>query len=163
MASFLHSAEINARAYFSQHLNIQAFGGSFRCFKLNDNIKYRPFCDDFGPMNLACIVRFIQSIDTELASFPSSKIIWCLDSGRRSLTNAVFLLGAYMIVKQAKAVHEIVGRFAWIDADMLEPTPHTPSLTFACISSTAGWVSKRASSTAGCATPRPATGGARST
>ena len=121
MASFLHSAEINARAYFSQHLNIQAFGGSFRCFKLNDNIKYRPFCDDFGPMNLACIVRFIQSIDTELASFPSSKIIWCVDNGRRSLTNAVFLLGAYMIVKQAKPVDEIVGRFAWIDADMLEP------------------------------------------
>ena len=119
--AFLHSAAINNRAYISQHLGIQVFGGSFRCFRLDGSIRYQQLYDDFGPMNLACVVRFIKSIDTELASFPTSNIVWCIDDGRRSLTNAVFLLGAYMILKQQAPTPEVVARFSWIDADMLEP------------------------------------------
>ena len=121
MSAFLHAAGISSQLYFSQHLNIQAFGGSFRSFRLDKEIKYRPFCDDFGPMNLACVVRFIKSIDAELASFPTKKIVWCIDDGKRNLTNAVFLLGAYVILKQNENVSDAAERFSWIDADMLEP------------------------------------------
>ena len=121
MSGFLHSAGISSHLYFAQHLNIQAFGGSFRSFRLDKAIKYRPFCDDFGPMNLACVVRFIRSIDAELASYPTKKIVWCIDDGKRNLTNAVFLLGAYMILKQKRTASDAAELFSWIDADMLEP------------------------------------------
>ena len=129
MAGFLHSAGIEDRVFLSQHLNIQAFGGSFRRFRLDDNIKYSPICDDFGPMNMACIVRFIKSIDQQLASFPTDKVVWCIDDGRRSLTNAVFLLGAYMILKQEELADKVTERFSWIDADMLEPFRDAASST----------------------------------
>ena len=121
MTAFIHATGISSRVFFSQHLDIQAYGGSFRSFRLDDTIQYWPYCDDFGPMNLACVVHFIRSIDAELASFPTNNIIWCIDDGKRSLTNAVFLLGAYMILKQEKPASEAADRFSWIASDMLEP------------------------------------------
>ena len=121
MTSFLHPAAIHNRMYMAQHLSIKTFGGSFKCYRQNSSFKYGPFCDDFGPMNLACIVRFIESIDKELVSYPLNKIVWCIDEGRRNLTNAVFLLGAYMILKQGKLSGEVAARFSWIDEMMLEP------------------------------------------
>jgi cell division cycle 14 len=61
---------------------------------------YIPFCDDFGPMNLGAVHQFCSSMDRELcAAAGDDQIILQPGSGNRQFTNAVFLLGAYMIMK----------------------------------------------------------------
>ena len=107
--------------YIAQYVHSIRFGEPFRCFRLKDSIKYQPFCDDFGPMNLSCIARFIEAVDEELSTFPNSKNVLCVDDGQRSLTNAVFLLGAYMILKLDQTSSDAVKAFAWMDDSMIEP------------------------------------------
>ena len=71
--------------------------GNMRSFIPTSALQYIPFCDDFGPLNMACIAEFITLLDDETESFPGSKIVFCVEPGKRKLTNAAFLLGAYMI------------------------------------------------------------------
>jgi cell division cycle 14 len=72
-------------------------------------------------MNLASVIDFIKLLDVERASFPNSKIVFCVAEGRRSLTNAVFLLGAYMILKLEMASSKVAQRFRWLDPTSVEP------------------------------------------
>ncbi len=72
-------------------------------------------------MNMASVIDFIRLLDGELASFPDSKIFFCVDVGRRPLTNAVFLLGAYMILKLEMASSNVARRFRWLDPSLIEP------------------------------------------
>jgi hypothetical protein len=60
-------------------------------------VDYHSFCDDFGPMNLSSVVNFIEQLEKELSLNPQAKIIYCVSSSKRALTNASFLLGCYMI------------------------------------------------------------------
>ena len=54
------------RVCIAQH--IQPFGHTkkFRCFRPQSTITYIPFCDDFGPMNMACVSQFVILLDAEL-------------------------------------------------------------------------------------------------
>jgi hypothetical protein len=74
---------------------------SFMSLKIDPAIKYHPFCDDVGPMNMACSIRFIEQLDRELARCASAassasigQFVVSVDAGRRPLTNAVMLLGS---------------------------------------------------------------------
>ena len=58
---------------------------------------YIPFCEDFVPKNPASIFRFCQLIQIEKSVDLSRNVVVVSSPFRRSLTNAVFLLGAYMI------------------------------------------------------------------
>ena len=71
-------------------------------------------------MNISCIARFIQSVDAELRSFPNNKVVLCVDDGPRHLTNAIFLLGAYMILKLDKTSSDVATTFAWMDHSIIE-------------------------------------------
>jgi hypothetical protein len=70
---------------------------------------YEAYCDDFGPMNMSCIVEFIRLLDSLMEAWTDRKIVLCADVGRRSLTNLVFLVtvGAYMILKQNRPADEV--------------------------------------------------------
>ena len=59
-------------------------------------------------------------LDQDLVEFPSCKIVYCVDPGRREFTNAAFLLGAYMILKLNKPVNEVTAKFDWLDECMVE-------------------------------------------
>ena len=72
-------------------------------------------------MNLSWIARFIQAVDEELSAFPNSKNVLCVDDCWRPLTNAVFLLGAYMILKLDQTSSDAVKAFVWMDDSMIEP------------------------------------------
>jgi cell division cycle 14 len=72
-------------------------------------------------MNCGSIIRFFEMLDQELVSHPSCKIVYCVDTGRRALTNAVFLLGSYMIFKLYMRTEEIKSAFSWLDPSMIEP------------------------------------------
>ena len=66
---------------------------------LSQELQYEAYCDDFGPMNMYSTISFIRLLDFQRANSPDSKIVVRADEGPRALTNAVFLLGAYMIIK----------------------------------------------------------------
>ena len=86
-----------------------------------DDITYDAFCDDFGPMNLLSIIRFIQALDQQAGHGVSDSIAYVTDSGPRALTNAVFLLGAYMLIMLDMAPGAVAERFAGLDPALMEP------------------------------------------
>jgi cell division cycle 14 len=76
----------------------------FCIFDVDELIRtsYEPFYDDFGPMHLGTISDFCESLEDELDERADRHVIVLTSNGRRILTNAVFLLGAYMIMKLNK-------------------------------------------------------------
>ena len=94
-----------------------------RCklFAPEKSINYYPLCDDFGPMNLASVVKFIQQLDAALETESSPVLFYCVDSGKRALTNAIFLLGAYMILRLKQPVDAVLDSFSWADHTLVEP------------------------------------------
>ena len=121
--SFIHSTPIDSRLLLAYKLSPSVFGEAFRILHLKHDTAYKSFKDrdDFGPVNIACTLRFIETVDKELASFPDKKIVFCIRAGRRQLTNAVFLLGAYMILKRNSKPQSVADCFSWIEPEMLEP------------------------------------------
>ena len=59
--------------------------------------QYCQFCDDFGPMNMTSVTRFIESIEVQMKQLAKSQaryLVCCAGTSRRSFTSAAFLLGA---------------------------------------------------------------------
>ena len=113
-------ATIADRVYLGQGLNNIFFSDKFRCVHTSKAIQYEAYCDDFGPMNMASIVDFIRLIDKELASFPDAKVVVCAEHGVRQLTNSVFLIGAYKIIKLDETPDEVARSFSWLDPESIE-------------------------------------------
>ena len=63
---------------------------------------------------------FISQFDRELSQFPDSRIFYCVEDGKRSLTNAVFLLGCYLILARDMTVDEVEDCFSWLGEDQFE-------------------------------------------
>ena len=70
---------------------------SYFCLK-NVLSSYIGYCDDFGPMNLGTVCRFCTIVDTELKQIENRKTAFITGTDRRDITNAVFLVGSYMIM-----------------------------------------------------------------
>ena len=83
-------------------------------------VEYHPFCDDFGPMNLSSVIAFIEQLENEILLNPRSRIVYMVDAGRRSLTNAIFLLGAYMVLKLGIKASDVSDCFDWVDESSTE-------------------------------------------
>ena len=109
------------RVCVGQNLPRFQLTAQFCCFQMSPHLDYEPFCDYFGPMNLKFILRFIRDLDTALQSHPSRNIVCSVSSGRRAFTNAVFLLGAYMILRLNRNLQATSAAFAWLDQSMIEP------------------------------------------
>ena len=92
---------------------------AFQSFVPDHSVQYYPLCNDFGPMNLDCIVKFVQRLDETLAEFPTSRIFYLVDEGRRQLTNAVFLLGSYLLLKRNMPVDDVIENFRWADDETI--------------------------------------------
>ena len=63
------------------------------------SMSYEPFYDDFGPLNLAAIHEFCEGLENEIQQLNGGRIVVVSSSTANTLTNAVLLLGAYMIMK----------------------------------------------------------------
>jgi len=112
--------EVFDRVCVGQNIGAFASTKKFRCFRTNESVKYFGFCDDFGPMSFGSIVRFIDLMDTELQLSPQCKIVYSVEDGRRNLSNAVFLLGAFMILKLDCSLDEVCEALSWINDDIVE-------------------------------------------
>jgi hypothetical protein len=62
-------------------------------------MEYHPFADDFGPLNLAKLSQFMSILRRAIRSRKGRKVVYLVPSSPRSLANAVFLLGAYLIIE----------------------------------------------------------------
>jgi cell division cycle 14 len=71
---------------------------AFKCIPVEDTTEYLGFADDFGPLNLASIYQFCGSLERRLKSDSSRQVAVISRPDPRSLTNAVFLVGAYLIM-----------------------------------------------------------------
>ena len=96
------------RLYMCQGIDILPEGKTFRRFVPDESIHYFPLCDDFGPMNLASVVKFVRQLDNELEIFSECVLLYVVDKGPRDLTNAVFLLGAFMILRLGYSVDDVL-------------------------------------------------------
>ena len=96
-------------------------GREFHYFSTKDELEYNPLCDDFGPMNVSSLIRFIEILDEEAEFNPSKKIVYLVERGRRPFTNGAFLIGAYLILKRDYDPEVVMKKFDGIDSHMLEP------------------------------------------
>ena len=83
-------------------------------------------------MNYSCIVRFIQSIEAEIATFPDAKLVFCVDEGHCNLTNTIFLLGSYIILMLDKYSQQVHQSFAWLNSACIEPYRDATTLISIC-------------------------------
>ena len=120
VVSVMHAA-ISDRLYICQGVDILPEGHRFIRFLPDESIHYYPLCDDFGPMSLASVIKFVRQLESKLEANPDSTFFYCVEMGQRPLTNAVFLLGTYMILHLGFTVDEVSGSFSWLDRTLVEP------------------------------------------
>jgi cell division cycle 14 len=117
---------------------------SIRCFRPPAEVNYHPLCDDFGPMNMLSVFHFIKLLDQEFSKYPSLKIVYYIEPGsvdnrchvfslmsarflslsfigKRAMTNAIFLVGAYLILRRDMNTVGVAEVFSWVDSKVAVP------------------------------------------
>jgi len=92
-----------------------------RTFFSTDNLLlYYPFCADFGPLNIACIYKFARLLESKLDESLSRdmKVVYFCSADMRLRTNAVTLLGCYLILVENYTAEE-----AWLPFDFEDSNP----------------------------------------
>ena len=69
-------------------------------FSIYDSIAYVAYADDFGPMSLASTFAFCQLLDGHISQADGRPVAYHCQPDPQSLTNAAFLLGAYLIMRR---------------------------------------------------------------
>ena len=97
--------------------------GLFYAFRTAPDVQYQPYCDDFGPLNMSTPIRFVEQLQGEIAvatEASCSQLVYAVPEGPRALSNAVMLLGSYMMLMEDLAPEQITARFAGIDWEHME-------------------------------------------
>ena len=74
--------------YLCRNVDILPEGGSYKMFTPDVSIQYYPICDDFGPLNMSSIIKFVEQLQSELEGHPSCILFYSVGSSQRELTNA---------------------------------------------------------------------------
>ena len=83
----------------------------FKFFAIHGVLSYKPFYDDFGPFSLSSIMSFCSIMDAQLSQNPEKGVALKTFPDKRSLTNSVFLMGSYMILKMGLNPLEVDSKF----------------------------------------------------
>jgi cell division cycle 14 len=86
---------------------------------IHGDIQYVGFCDDFGPMSLGSVYRFFGNLERKLATCVNSQVALVSPSNKRDITNSVFLLGCYLIMKFDLIPGDISHRFEGLRGNLL--------------------------------------------
>ena len=131
-SAIICNLDLTQKIYIMQNSSHMPLGKCY-AFRNDPSIQYQSYCDDFGPFNMSSTIRFIQQLQDEIAAASESscdQLIYAVPDSPRSLSNAVMLLGSYLILKQDLEPAEVVERFAGIDwtkmEDFRDPT-HQPA------------------------------------
>jgi cell division cycle 14 len=111
---------LSDKLYLAQGIDELPSSDAFRLFRPDETVQYFPLCDDFGPMNMACVTNFIVQLERERCQFPESRIFYCVDDGKRNLTNAAFLTGAYLLLQLDYRIEDVEDCFSWLTEDQHE-------------------------------------------
>ena len=112
-------ASKTSKIFISQNRGFP-IGIQYHCFYDDESWAYHPLCDDFGPMNLSSIASFVEHLEKATIESKFEAIVYCITNGRRPLTNAAFLLGAHMILKQGKHPKDVAKHFEEIGDQRFE-------------------------------------------
>ena len=80
------------KLYIAQNIVAADIRESFTIFTTAEKFLYFPFCDDFGPLNLGSVLKFVSLLDDKISSSIGKKILYIVDGGRRALSNAGSIL-----------------------------------------------------------------------
>ena len=74
-----------------------------KCYVFHNTpaVRYQPYCDDFGPFNMSSTICFIKQLQDEIAACMEKachQLVYAVHDTPRSLSNAVMLLGSYLIL-----------------------------------------------------------------
>ena len=106
--------------YLVQGINHLPCSETFRWFEPDETVVYDPFCDDFGPLNMSSILNFAKQLLTELADHRGCRFFYRADNDKRSLTNAIFLLGTFKILANDSTPDDVADCFSWLEASQFE-------------------------------------------
>ena len=81
------------------------------CFTAEDELRYIPLGDDFGPMNLDQVFRFYELVETKKKECLTRRLVLVTDGHVRTMTNAVFLLGTYLNLSYNMSPKQVVEIF----------------------------------------------------
>ena len=87
---------------------------------------------------LHTVNRFCDLLDQKLSDFPDHALVYCVDNMPRSVTNAAFLLGSYMVLKMRLSPEAVWSSFEDISGHRHTGTPRSRKQTSISHSSTAG-------------------------
>ena len=110
---------LDRRLYLCQGVDILPEGDYFKRFVPDQSIQYFPLCDDFGPMNLSSVVKFIRQLHGELETYPTCVLLYSVEKGERALTNGIFLLGAFMILHLKASITEVEQTFSGLAPSLI--------------------------------------------
>jgi cell division cycle 14 len=83
------------------------------------DLLYVPFCNEFGPLTLADIHRFISCFKDVRAKYSDKKVVYLVNGTRTELTNGAFLLGCYMTIVLGSQPLEVWEQFESISHILL--------------------------------------------
>ena len=78
------------------------------CIEVEKEFTYKNFCNDFGPMNLGTVYQFCSRVDEQLKDTDYFPVVIISLAESKFLTNSVFLLGAYMIMRLGLTVEKLL-------------------------------------------------------
>ena len=88
-----------------------SYSEEFEYVDIENLMPYTAFHDDFGPMNLASIFQFCRSVEHSMKRSPDTPIALKISSDLRAITNAVFLLGSFMILRLKFSIQSTYSAF----------------------------------------------------
>ncbi|KAJ3335155.1 Dual specificity protein phosphatase cdc14a [Gonapodya sp. JEL0774] len=96
---------IKDRLFYASTAGQPSSTDTIHFFTIDDRLVYIPFFADFGPNNLAHVVRFVMLLNEKLANPSLADKKLCMYSSPESdkRANACFLLCAYMVIALKKS------------------------------------------------------------
>ena len=77
-------------------------------FNVDQEIEYVSFAQDFGPMNLASVYTFCDIVEAKRRKHPAESLTLQCKTDSHSITNTVFLVGSYMIMKRDDEMQVVI-------------------------------------------------------
>ena len=77
-------------------------------FDVDQDVEYVGFADDFGPLNLGSVYSVCEIIDSKRNEHPDAPLALQCKPDAHSVTNTVFLVGSYMIMRRGDEVSAVV-------------------------------------------------------
>ncbi|EKX35466.1 hypothetical protein GUITHDRAFT_45586, partial [Guillardia theta CCMP2712] len=93
---------------------------------------YEPFCHDFGPVNLAALYHFCVLVDEKMNEprLQQRHLVYYCENESSSVTNAAFLLSAYIMLRRGLTPEAAYAPFQRMKASPIKPyrdASHCPS------------------------------------